>query len=116
MPRPPQTAKDQATVTVVARIPGWLKNKILEQAEADNISINGWLTNAILTQLNHATPAPAPRHPIPTPADQLRAYMTGEALLGPCGNPIDQCAAPSDRIESASGDYAFCGACGIRCV
>lgn len=116
MPRPAQTAKDTATVTVVARIPGWLKNRVLEQAETDNISINGWLTNAILTQLNHATPAPPPRHPLPTPADELRAYMTGQLLLGPCGQPKDQCAGITDRIESASGEFAFCAVCGIRCV
>lgn len=116
MPHPPQTAHPDATVTIVARIPGWLKNRVLQEAEADDISINGWLTNAILTQLNHGTPAPPPRHPLPTPADELRAYMTGETLLGPCGKPSVECVGVSERIESASGDFGFCSACGIRCI
>ena len=115
MPRPPQTAKDTATVTVVARIPGWLKNRVLQQAEENNISINGWLTNAILTQLNHGVPAPPARHPLPTPADELRAYMTGDVLLGPCGQVKELCVGVGERVESVSGEFGFCSACGIRC-
>lgn len=115
MPRPPQQAHPDATVTVVARIPGWLKNRVLQQADDGGVSINVWMTNAVLTQLNHGVPAPPPVRPLPELAHQLRAYLSGEQLLGPCGLPIEACDAPQHQIETAAKDAAFCATCGIRC-
>lgn len=59
-------------------------------------------------------PSPPPAAaPIPTTADVLRAYVSGEdKLIGPCGArwPCEY----SSTEPEILGDWEFCGSCGIR--
>ena len=114
MPRPPQPAHPDATVTLKTTIPGHLKNRVLQAAQNDGQSLNEWLTTAILTQLNHSVPAPAPHAPLPEPQDFLREVLTGTPVIGPCGQKWDLCGAHDDRVETPAG-HSWCGVCGIRC-
>jgi len=113
--RPPQPAHPDAHVTLKTYLPGWLKNRVIHAAETDGSSLNAWLITAILTQLNHEVPAPHPAAPLPDVTTTIRSYLTGETLLGPCGQPWDTCDAQQDRIQTAAGD-SWCSTCGIRCT
>ena len=112
MPLPPKRADhDDREYPVQVRVPGWLKNRILDAAEADQISVNNWLLHAVLTGLNHSVPPPAPLYPIPDLTDQIRAASQGERLLGPCGEPVEKCAGANEPLLGGS----FCSVCGLRC-
>lgn len=113
MPLNPKRAKnDDWEYPVQVRVPGWLKNRILDAAAADRLSLNKWLLHAILTGLNHSVPPPAPLYPIPDLTDQIRAVLLGERLLGPCGEPVEQCVGANEPLLGGS----FCSYCGIRCA
>ena len=113
MPKP-QPAQPDTRSTLKTYLPGWLKNRVIQAAQADDTSINAWLINAILTQLNHGVPAPAPQAPLPTVHTQIRHYMAGESLIGPCGLLWADCGADENRIETGSGE-SWCSFCGVRC-
>ena len=52
---------------------------------------------------------------LPTTADEIRAYVAGERLLGPCGLVVGECVAVSGGVRVAGG-LGFCSGCGVRVV
>lgn len=116
MTRPPQPATTNGTVHIQIRIPGWLKNKLITRATELDTSINALLVTAIKKWLEEdgtlPTPPPA-AHPLPTTADQIRAWAQGIKLTGPCGQT--ECSARTGGIWETDL-MGFCRECGIRVV
>lgn len=115
MPRRTTHYKDDATAVVYVRVPGWLKNDIVQLCKELDVSVNSWSANilyqALLERKNLPT-APEPAGPIPTIQDILRSYLTKEPVLEPCGREAP-CERWSTEPTVVSG-VAYCGHCGIR--
>jgi len=112
MPRVPQRAKRRdGKYNVVVTIPGWLKNQLIDHCKKKNVSINEWLATRIYLGITEdkGLPDPPPaRSPIPTTADQIRAWAMGERLTMPCGQT--EC---DMKIEEV-GNAGYCKSCRIR--
>jgi hypothetical protein len=97
------------------RIPGWMKLEIIELCEKNGWSIQQWASVRLLVALREGQgvpPAPRGLVPLPTTADQIRAYAQGERLLGPCGG-VWPCGFVESDVTVVSG-VEFCGSCGVR--
>lgn len=104
---------DTAQAVIYVRVPGWLKNQITRCATTSGLTVNAWAANVLelATRQDPLPPAPA-RAPLPDTVDTLRAYLTGNRLLAPCGQPW-----PCDVDTAGTHDTAgisWCNACGIR--
>ena len=88
MGRKHTVAETDATAYLAIRIPGWLKNDIHALCASQGVSMNNWALTVLKTAVDaaHGLPAPPPAQaPLPTPADQIRAWATGERLRTPGG-------------------------------
>lgn len=113
MPLKPRIVGEDSVAHLQTRLPGWLKNRIVGRAEAEGLSVQAWVANVLYLAVDSDFPPPPPaRAPIPTEMDALRAYLTGERLLEPCGRP-----APCERREVPEvtvDSVAYCGHCRVR--
>lgn len=107
--------RDDATVQLSVRMPGWLKNKVAEVAKSRNLTMNAWaalvLYRAAESGLGYPDPPPSPIAP-PTTADLIEGSLLGEPRAEPCG-----AVAPCKRWEAGTrrvADAEFCNECGIR--
>ena len=117
MPRSPQRAVG-AEVYVQVKVPGWLKNDLIDHCESRQISLNAWLVEAIRAQLNlelDLPAAPQAKAPLPTTADMIRGWATGERTMMPCGR-FDTCGAVDDDGRWSHDGMGFCNECGIRVI
>lgn len=107
-PTPPRS--DDELHQVCVRIPGWLKGRMLRICEAEGISINAFVSNAIreAERSGRGLPSPPEGKPMPTLADVIASYATGERLTKPCGRT--RC---DPTIVELDGNK-FCDECGIR--
>jgi hypothetical protein len=115
MSRQPQVATTTGTVYLQLRVPGWMKNKIIERAEELDTSVNALLLTAVKKWLEEDGALPLPptaASPLPTTADQIRAWATGQKLTGPCGQT--KCPALDEEGRWQSDGMGFCTHCGIR--
>ena len=110
MSRTPQRADlPDGKYNLVVQIPGWLKNEILDACAGARI--NQWVSAVLLAAVRESRglpPAPPAAAPKPTPADQIRAYMTGEKIVQPCGRT--DCNPQWEEIQNME----FCRECGTR--
>ena len=116
MPRTPQKATGQ-TAYLQIRLPGWLKNQIIDHCQNLETSLNTWLTEAVQTAIRNDLQLPAPppaAAPLPTTADMIRQWATGERVLTPCGKEL--CAALDDEGRWSHDGMGFCNECGIRVI
>lgn len=114
MPRSPQIANPEVGNYIQVRIPGWLKNDIIDHCAKLECSLNAWLVEAIQAALRSDRGLPEPpqaRAPLPTTADQIRAWAVGERLIMPCGK--QQCSADQGGTWVHDG-MGFCRECNIR--
>lgn len=114
MPRQPQIANPDVANYLQIRLPGWLKNEIIHHCETIGCSLNAWLVEAMQASLREGRGLPEPppaRAPLPTTADQIRAWAVGERVMMPCGKL--QCDADKGGtwVHDSMG---FCRECGIR--
>jgi hypothetical protein len=116
MPKSPNTDLDpDSSYNLNVRIPGWMKLEIIELCEKHGWSIQEWASVRLLVALREGQgvpPAPRGVAPLPTTADQIRAFALGERLFGPCGGVW-----PCGFVEGGSqvvGGVEFCGVCGVR--
>ena len=115
MSRQPQQATTDGTVYLQLRVPGWLKNKIIERADELGVSVNSCLLIATKKWLEDEGTLPEPPvacNTLPTTADQIRAWATGQKLTGPCGQT--DCKALDESGRWQSDGMGFCRHCGIR--
>jgi len=112
MPKEPQKAElPDGKYNIVLTIPGWLKNQILEYCASINSSINEWATSQLLISIREnkgLPPAPEPAAPLPTTADQIRAWATGQKITQPCGRT--DCKPEWQQLQNMK----FCSECGVR--
>lgn len=110
MPRPPKPSKPDIDYQLFVRIPGWLKNEIIDLAASQNIGLNEWvaLQIYIAAREGKGLPVKPTGRPLPTTADHIRHYLAGENILMPCGKT--ECDFEPEQIGSAE----FCRTCGIR--
>lgn len=117
LPREPKRASDpEATALIQVRIPGWMKNQILDLVESGGISLNAWLVAAIRSHLCAGQGIPLPpqaRAPLPSPEDHIRAWVEGEKVLTPCGKR-GTCPGLDPENQWSSDGLTFCRECGIR--
>lgn len=116
MPHTPQRALElDNDYHVVLRVPGWLKNVIIDLAAENGSSVNQWLLSAIHQATLEQRSIPAPpqaRAPLPTTVDQIRAYAEGEKLTLPCGRQGDSC--DGTLNPQPLGTHLYCPTCHIR--
>lgn len=108
LPIPPRG--DEELHQICARIPGWLKGRMLAICEREGISINDFVVNAIREADRNARglPSPPEGRAVPTVVDVIASYANGDRIVRPCGKTrCDQ------RIVSLNG-VPFCDECGIR--
>lgn len=117
MPREPQRATGDLAYLQI-RLPGWLKNEIIDHCESRGISLNAWLVEAVRAQVRdemEVPPPPPARAAIPTTADMIRDWATGERVMMPCGK-FTACAAVDEEGRWTHDGMGFCNECGIRVV
>lgn len=116
MPHKPQRANQpDSNYHVILRLPGWLKNQIIDLAAANGVSVNQWLNTAVHKAAleQHGIPEPPQaRAPLPTTVDQIRAYAEGEKLVLPCGRQGDSCEGTLN--PQPLGVHLYCPECHIR--
>jgi len=114
MPRKPIRAESpDSSYNLVIRIPGRLKNQILDHCSSVGAPLNAWIVSLILAGLRdaHELPPPPPAAaPLPTIDEVLRSYVLGERIIMPCGKP-GPCPG-EDPIKLGGVDY--CPECSIR--
>ena len=110
MPVAPHPSDPDSIVQLQIRIPGWLKNEILERAEQAEQSINVWT----LAALHEAVRPPVVRSERlwPTAADVVADYLHGEPTVAPCGKrwPCEGANAERSTVRGTE----FCGICNVR--
>ncbi len=115
MPRKPVVSRADSVVQVSVRMPGWLKNRIAVEAAENGESINRWAAGVLLraVEAGEGFPeAPPAQTPLPSPDHVLRAYLSGEDLIEPCGK-----VAPCERVShgvTVVDNMTFCNFCRIR--
>lgn len=116
MPKTPEPAAySHATYSLQLRLPGWLKNDLLRLAAREGIGLAAYCTVILkeaAEQRHGLPPAPPARAPLPTTADQIRAWATGETLLTPCGQVGNCPGLDGDTFDL--GGVTFCRSCRIR--
>jgi hypothetical protein len=109
--KPLRASKPDGKYNIVIRIPGWLKNQLVEHCASNDSTINQWVSAVVLEALREQKglpPAPDPTSRIPTTADQIHAYMAGEKLTQPCGRT--DCEPEWQQLQN----MRFCKKCGVR--
>lgn len=112
MPHKPQKAKKaDGKYNVVVTIPGWLKNQLIDHCKKQGTSLNTWIGNVLYkaVQAEQGLPEPPPaRAPLPTTADQIRAWAAGERIVYPCGRT--ECEVTPQTVNGIT----YCANCRIR--
>lgn len=109
--KPVRANLPDGTYNLVIRVPGWLKNDVVDFCASEELGINEWLSTVVLSALRDGRglpPAPEPSGTLPTTADQIRAYMAGEKLTQPCGRT--DCQPELQQLQK----MLFCKNCGVR--
>lgn len=112
--RQPQPATTTGPTYIQIRLPGPLKNKLIQEAQNQNTTLNTYIITALTAAINNQHQIPQPpqaTQPLPTTSDQIRAYITGQKLTGPCGKT--NCTAQTNNHKT-DRNTTFCTTCGIR--
>jgi hypothetical protein len=115
MPAKPRKSKPDKPAVIVLRLPGHLKNSLIDHARRKGVPYTNWAVHALRAQMDAdlGVPPPPPAvAPLPTQVDQLHAYLRGEKLLLPCGREGTSC--PGTLNPESVAGYYFCPECRIR--
>lgn len=102
---------DDGLYNVVLRVSGSVKNELLSAAEAHSMSLSNFVLFCCWVQVRADRGIPFPgsaQFTIPDGAVQLRAYLTGERLLQPCGREV------CDMSVVEVAGMEFCDTCNVR--
>ena len=98
------------------RVPGWLKNEMLERANAEGISLRSWVMMACKAVVDNEVGVPPPppaSAPIPTVQEVVDDYLSGKpGTLAPCGS-MWPCSLDSEGTTKLT-NVEYCNSCGIR--
>ena len=115
MPAKPRKSRPDKPAVIVLRLPGHLKNRLVDHCATLGVPYTNWSVLALIAQMEADLKVPAPppaAAPIPTEVDQLHAYLRGEKLTLPCGREGLSCPG-TERPERIAGLF-FCPECRIR--
>lgn len=113
----PDYVDPNRTVAVQTRIPGFIKNDLLDFAEKEDMSLNQATALILKTFLEEGKgiPQPPPAEvPVPTLRAVLQAYHEGTSLIGPCGQSWDSGCSYQECGVRTVDNADFCADCGIR--
>ena len=112
MPANAQPAKYPSRLyNIVLRVTGKEKNRILREAKKQNLSLTEYIKYCIWLTMRNEQGIPPPtttKIELPTFDAHLRAYLSGETLLQPCGEK--EC----DMVVEMFGVMKVCGTCNLR--
>lgn len=111
MPEPRRADYEDRLYNLGIRIPGWQKNQIIDFCKSKNISVSQLIQYAIwqFIREDKGIPAPGPsQYAVVTPEETIRAYLTGETLLQPCGKI--ECKQDLVMFQGMT----FCETCNLR--
>ena len=115
MPVVAKRAEDpDGVVHLVVRVPGWLKNRLLDVAGESGVSLNGVVLGALFwweREVGGFPRAPVVGGVVPSVVDEVRAYLLGVRLSGACGR-VGCVGLSGDGV--LLGGVEFCGECGVR--
>jgi hypothetical protein len=96
---------------IVLRVKGSIKNELLAQANKNNMSLSEYVLYCAWEHSRYERGIPLPgsaQYAISTPQEQIAAYLSGRALLQPCGQ--QSC---DMTVEEVAG-MSFCTTCNVR--
>lgn len=108
--KPKKSRHPNSTHFITLGVTGAEKNKLIDKANALGMPLSEFLRYIVwefVKSEKSLPPAPAVR-PRPTPDDALRAYLSGEKLLMPCGKEL------CDMNIKKFGGGEYCDTCGLR--
>lgn len=112
MPKKAARAKyNDRLYNIVLRVKGKHKNEIMQAAKKNKMSLSTYVEYCVWEHMRseRGVPAPGPsQFKLAEPMDHLRAYLNGETVLMPCGQP--KC----DMVISSFKDMKFCDTCNVR--
>jgi len=111
MTTPKRAAFKDRLYNVGIRISGEQKNIIIDHAASKGISVAQLIEYAVweFIRQDKGIPNPGPsQFRQATPQDELRAYLSGETILQPCGQK--QC----DQQLTKFQGLTFCNTCNLR--
>jgi hypothetical protein len=92
---------------LAVRVPGWLKNEVVDACEAEGVSLAQWVTGVLLGALREGFSFEGRSGVRPSSADVLREYLGGGRVVGACG--VSGCVG----LDSGVWSNGFCGVCGV---
>jgi hypothetical protein len=108
MPVKPQHSNPDHTVHLQIRIPGWLKNQILDAA--GTTPLNTWVAAALHEAVNRPVVESAGRAVSVT--DVIADYLQGRSTTAPCGR-VWPCEGDGVGRVNVNG-VLFCSVCNVR--
>lgn len=114
MPRQAEVAEGKFSYVQI-RMKSDLKNEVVEHCAEIDATLSQWVTSLIMEGLREQKglpPVPPARIPIPLIQDEIRAYLSGETLLRPCGKTTSCAGVSGDTVLHAGME--FCNDCGLR--
>lgn len=111
MPREPERARRlEQNYNIVTLVPGWLKNLIIDIADQENTSVQQWIATVLLDAARRHQKIPELKDGarLPTPAEILHGYLTGQQTLKPCGRT--DCTPDPINLNT----HTYCNDCGCR--
>lgn len=115
MPAKPRRSRPDKPTNVVLRVPGHVKNQLVEHGKKLGVPYTNWAVHALIRAMNDdlgIPPPPPASAPLPSSVEQIHAYLSGEKLTLPCGRVGTSCPG-TERPERIAG-YDFCPECSIR--
>lgn len=100
---------------ILVRMPASIKKDLDALCDSQGVSLNAWVVEMIKYGLRHQRGLPQPPQavaPLPTPADEIRAWAEGQKVLTPCGKR-GECYGTTHPPETYDG-MSFCKECQIR--
>lgn len=107
--------RDDQTAVLYVRVPGWLKEQVVEHCEQLGVSVSSWVANLARLGVLQGQGIPEPPRAdqgVPSPQMVLEGIVTGLGTIEPCGRPT-----PCERDEVGSDwldGMEFCRHCHIR--
>jgi hypothetical protein len=92
---------------LAVRVPGWLKNEVVDACNSEGVSLAQYVTGVLLNALRDGFTVGARSGVRPSSADVLRAYFEGSRVVGVCG--VGGCLG----LDSGVWSNGFCSVCGL---
>lgn len=112
MPKKAMRAKYKDRLyNIVLRVKGSHKNEIMQAAKKNKMQLSEYVLYCVWEHMRseRGIPAPGPsQFQVAEPMDHLRAYLSGETILMPCGQ------VSCDMVVSTFQGMEFCDTCNVR--